>query len=130
MKKTSLYFSWALQILAAIILLQTLFFKFSGAAESVYIFDKVGLGAAGRIGTGIAELITGILLLTPAFAWLGAILGLGLMSGAILSHFTILGIEVQGDGGYLLFLALVVFSASAIVLYLRRKQLPVLGPVL
>jgi uncharacterized membrane protein YphA (DoxX/SURF4 family) len=127
MKKSSLYLTWALQILCAIILLQTLFFKFTGAAESVYIFDKVGLGAAGRIGTGIAEMITGILLLIPAFAWLGAILGIGLMSGAIVSHLTILGIEIQGDGGYLFFLALVVFTGCFTILYLRRKQIPVLG---
>jgi len=127
MKKSTLYLSWALQILCAIILLQTLFFKFSGAAESVYIFDKVGLGAVGRIGTGVAEMITAILLLIPAFAWLGAVLGIGLMAGALMSHLTILGIEVQGDGGYLFALGLTVLTGCLIVLFIRRRQIPVLG---
>jgi uncharacterized membrane protein YphA (DoxX/SURF4 family) len=127
MKKSFLYISWALQILCAIILLQTLFFKFSGAAESVYIFDKVGLGAVGRIGTGVVEMIAAILLLIPALAWMGAILGIGLMAGAIMSHLTILGIEVQGDGGYLFALGLIVLIGCLIVLYIRRKQIPVLG---
>ncbi len=127
MKKSTIYISWALQILCAIILLQTLFFKFSGADESVYIFDKVGLGAVGRIGTGIAEMFTAILLLIPTLAWLGAILGIGLMAGAIMSHFTILGIEIMGDGGYLFALGLTVLIGCLIVLYIRRKQIPVLG---
>jgi hypothetical protein len=127
MKKSILYLCWALQILCAIILLQTLFFKFSGAAESVYIFDKVGLGAVGRIGTGVVEMITAILLLIPALAWLGAILGIGLMAGAVMSHLTILGIEIMDDGGYLFALGLTVLIGCAIVLYIRRKQIPVLG---
>ncbi len=67
----------------------------------MYIFEKVGLGDAGRIGTGVAELITPALLLIPATAWLGALLGVGIMGGALMSHLTLLGIEVQGDGGYL-----------------------------
>jgi hypothetical protein len=38
------------------------------------------------------------------------------MAGAIMSHLTILGIEVLGDGGYLFFLALMVFFGSAFLL--------------
>ncbi len=127
-KKTTLYVSWALQVLSAIILLQTLFFKFTAAPESVYIFDKVGLGAPGRIGTGVAELIAAVLLLIPATAWAGAILSVGLMGGALISHLTVLGIEVQGDGGYLFGLGLFVFVGCLLVLYIRRRQIPLLGP--
>jgi hypothetical protein len=91
--------SWICRIAAALILLQTLFFKFTAAPESVYILTKVGAEPWGRIGSGIIELIAAIQLLTPRFVWAGAFLALGVMSGAILSHLTVLGIEVQGDKG-------------------------------
>lgn len=119
--------SWALQLVAAGILVQTLFFKFTAAPESVYIFSTLGLEPAGRIGSGIAELIASILLLTPWTATLGAVLALGVMSGAIVSHLTILGVDVQGDGGLLFALAIIVFLSSAIVLFLRRAELPYVG---
>jgi hypothetical protein len=108
-------------------MVQSLFFKFSAAPESLYIFDKVGLGDAGRIGTGVAEGIASVLLLIPATAWLGAVLGAGLMGGALMSHLTLLGIEVQGDGGYLFFLAGVVLVSCLGVLWFRRAQIPFLG---
>ncbi len=95
MKKSTLYLVWGLQSLSALIMVQSLFFKFTAAPESVYIFSKVGLGDAGRIGTGVAELIAAVLLLTPSLAWLGALMGIGIMSGAVFSHLTLLGIEVQ-----------------------------------
>src|SRR6266480_5917556 len=91
--------SWVLRITAAIILLQTLFFKFTGAPESVYIFTKVGAEPWGRIGSGIVELIAAILILIPSYSWLGSLLALGVMAGAIVSHLTILGIAVMGDNG-------------------------------
>jgi putative oxidoreductase len=126
--------SWLLQVLAAVILLQTLFFKFTGAEESVYIFSSVGkfLGIAaaepwGRIGSGVLELIASILLLIPATASLGAILTIGTMAGAILSHLVILGIEVKGDGGLLFALAVTALAGSVVVLVLRRAQIPVVG---
>src|SRR5271168_1327647 len=97
--------SWACRIVAAIILLQTLYFKFTAAPESVYIFTKVGAEPWGRIGSGVVELIAAVLLLTPRFVWLGAILAMGVISGAIVSHLTLLGIEVQGDKGLLFGLA-------------------------
>lgn len=117
-----------LRLTAAAILLQTLFFKFTGAPESVYIFQTVGSEPWGRIGSGVVELLTAILLLVPTTAALGALLGMGVMSGAILSHLTILGIEVMGDGGLLFALALVVFAASAGVLWIHRGRLPIIGP--
>jgi putative oxidoreductase len=119
--------SWALQLVVAGILLQTLFFKFTGAAESVYIFSTLGVEPWGRIGSGVVELIAAILLLVPATVTVGAVLALGVIAGAILSHLTVLGIEVQGDGGILFFLALAVFVASAAILILRRGEIPLIG---
>src|SRR5215470_19519120 len=101
----STIFSWALRITAAAILLQTLFFKFTAAPESVYIFTKVGAEPWGRIGSGIVELIAAALLLTPRFNWLGSLIALGVMGAAIASHLTVLGVEVQGDKGLLFSLA-------------------------
>ena len=122
--------SWILRLAAAVILTQTLWFKFTAAPESVYIFDKVGLGAPGRIGSGIAELIAAILLVIPRTAWLGAVLALGVMGGAIMSHLTVLGIDVMGDHGELFALAVTVALCSAIVLFLHRRDIPIIGKLL
>lgn len=121
--------SWFLQIVVAVILLQTLFFKFTGAEESVYIFTKLGAEPWGRIGSGIVELLASISLLTPRTIWLGTLLSLGTISGAIMSHLTKLGIKLTpvGDNGELFALAIVVFVCSAAVLWIRRRQLPILG---
>lgn len=115
--------AWAAQVVAAIILLQTLFFKFTGAPESVAIFETLGAEPWGRYGTGVLELIAGIALLTPFAPVWGAVLGLGLMAGAIGSHFVFLGIEVGGDGGALFALAVTVFVSCAVVVTLRRHQI-------
>ena len=117
------------RIIAAIILLQTLYFKFSGAPESVYIFTKVGAEPVGRIGSGIVELIAAVLLFVPRFNWLGAGLAAGVMLGAIGSHLTVLGIEVMGDGGLLFSLACVVFVCAMFILWVRKSELPVIGRV-
>ncbi len=127
LSKTQAAISWALQLAAAGILLQTLFFKFTGAEESVYIFTTLGAEPWGRIGTGMLELIASVLLLVPATASLGAVAAMGLMAGAILSHLTLLGIDVKGDGGLLFGLALFVFGCGAVVFTIRRAQLPILG---
>jgi uncharacterized membrane protein YphA (DoxX/SURF4 family) len=119
--------AWVLQVLAAGILLQTLFFKFTGAEESVYIFTRVGAEPWGRIGSGLIELVASVMLLTPPLAPIGALIALGTMSGAILSHLTLLGIEVMGDGGLLFGLAVTAFLSSAIVLFLRRGEIPIVG---
>jgi len=120
MKKVSLSLYWSARLISVIILAQTLLFKFSGAAESIYIFTTVGMEPWGRIGIGILELVAAVLLLFNKAAWLGGGLALGLMLGAIGMHLTVLGISVQGDGGYLFFLALLVAVCSAFVL-LRNK---------
>jgi len=125
--KTKTIFIWLARIIPAIILLQTLFFKFSGAEVSKYIFEQVGMEPVGRIGSGIVELIAGILLLIPRFSWLGAVLGIGVMSGAVFFHLTKLGIEVQGDGGQLFFMALIVMIFCLITLWVHRRDVPVLG---
>ena len=109
-------------LLAAIILLQTLFFKFSGAEESTFIFSSLGIEPWGRIGTVILELAAGLMLLSRAFSAVGALLGAGLMAGAIMSHLLILGIEVQGDGGWLFALAVAVFVSNIITLIMMRAQ--------
>ncbi len=119
--------SWTLQLVAAVILGQTLFFKFSGAEESRYIFSILGMEPWGRWGTGGAELIAVILLLIPRTAAVGAFLSLGLMTGAIASHLTKLGIVVKDDGGLLFILAVTVFVSSGVILFLRRRQLPIVG---
>jgi putative oxidoreductase len=119
--------SWVLQVIVAGILLQTLVFKFTGAAESVYIFSTLGVEPWGRIGSGVVELVAAILLLVPATVTVGAALALAVIAGAIVSHLTVLGIEVQGDGGLLFFLALTVFVASAAILVMRRGEIRVIG---
>ena len=130
MTKPLTILSWILRVTAAVILAQTLWFKFTAAPESVYIFNKVGLGAPGRIGSGVAELISAILLLIPRTAWIGAILALGVMGGAIMSHLTVLGIYVMGDHGELFGLALTVAICAAIILFLHRREIPIAGKFL
>lgn len=125
--------AWACRIVAALILLQTLFFKFTAAPESVELFSKLGVEPWGRIATGCFELVASALLLWPARAlpgWyapvsavVGAGLALGLMGGAIASHLLVLGIESQGDGGQLFFYALLVAAASTTLLVMHRRQL-------
>jgi len=110
-------------IIAALILLQTLYFKFSGAAESVYIFDQLGLEPYGRIGTGILELIIATLLLVKRSSLVGGILGLGVITGALFSHIFVLGIEVQDDGGLLFGLALLVFVLCFITIWTQKDKL-------
>lgn len=121
--------SWVLRTIAAVILLQTLFFKFTGAKESVYIFTTLGLEPWGRIGSGVFELFAAILLLMPRTVAIGAVMSLGVISGAIFSHLTRLGIALPAvdDHGELFALAVAVFACSAAVLFLHRHELPAIG---
>lgn len=121
------YVPLALRLIIAIILIQTLRFKFTAHPDSVYIFTKVGLEPYGRIGIGIVELIAGILLLIPKTVWAGAILAIGVLGGAIMMHLTLLGIEINNDKGVLFFTALVTFILSLTLLYLYRKDIPFIG---
>lgn len=124
--------SWGLRIIVAAILFQTLFFKFTGAAESVYIFSKLGAEPWGRIGSGVIEVFAVILLLIPSTVPIGAILSFGAASGAIMSHLTKLGIAVinsdgTSDGGLLFALALTVLFGSVIILVIHRIEIPLVG---
>jgi putative oxidoreductase len=133
--------SWACRLIAAAILLQTLFFKFTAAPESVYIFSKLGVflnhyvpslpvyevQVFARIGSGIMELVAAVLLLVPRSVWAGAVLAMAATGGAIFSHLTFLGLVVMDDGGLLFALALVTFAASVVALFLDRTHIPVFG---
>lgn len=119
--------SWICRIVAAVILLQTLYFKFTGAPESIYIFTKVGLEPWGRYATGVAELFAAVLLLMPRTTVIGALLAAGVMLGAIGSHLTKLGIVVQDDGGLLFALAVTVFIGAIVTVILHRRQIPFVG---
>lgn len=112
-----------LRLIAAVILLQTLFFKFTGAPESIYIFTTLKIEPWGRWLSGISELIASILLLITATQVIGAVMALGIMGGAILSHILFLGIVVQNDSGTLFTLAVIVFAISAAVVIDQRKTL-------
>ena len=114
--------SWVAQILAAVIMGQTLFFKFTAAPESVAIFEQLGAEPWGRIATGILEAVAILLLLVPGMAFLGGGLTMGLMGGALGSHLFSLGIEVQGDGGTLFGLAALTFLAATMVTALRVRE--------
>lgn len=123
------YFPLFLKLVAAVIMLQTLFFKFSAAQQSIDLFTEIAgeNQAFMRIGTGIVELIASILLFIPKRTWLGALLALGTMTGAIISHITILGIVHNNDNGALFIGAVATFLASLILLIQHRKDIPFLG---
>ena len=119
--------SMILSLIAAIIMLQTLYFKFTAHPDSVYIFTQLGMEPYGRIGIGVAELITSILLIVPRTRPFGAVIGLGVISGALFFHLTKLGINVNNDGGRLFGLALATFVCCLVIVFLERKQLPILN---
>ena len=120
--KFSAVAQWIAQIVAALILLQTLFFKFTAAPESVAIFQTLGVEPWGRIFSGVVELVAGVLLLLPKLKHWGAFIALGVMGGAILSHLTVLGIEVGGDGGALFAMALVVAACCSYLLWSNKSR--------
>ena len=113
---------WILRLLAAGIMLQTLYFKFTGHEQSVRLFTELGMEPWGRIGTGVFELVASLLILYPRTTGWGAALGTGLMAGAIFFHLTKLGIKFDGDYG-LFTLALVAFIACLILLFIYRQQI-------
>tara|TARA_R110002050_G_scaffold74772_5_gene160218 strand:- start:32111 stop:32500 length:390 start_codon:yes stop_codon:yes gene_type:complete len=122
--KMKKYIPLILRIIVAVILIQTLRFKFTAHPDSVYIFKKAGLEPYGRIGIGILELIAGFMLLIPKTVWMGATLTLGVIGGAIFMHLTILGIQINNDGGVLFTTAVTTFILSFIILYIYKKDIP------
>ena len=130
--------TWFAQLVAAGILAQTLYFKFTAAPETVALFEVVGLGTPGRVGTGVVELVAVVLLLIPRTAALGGLLAMGVLSGAIMSHLTKLGISIDpvalGDarleplaGPALFGMGVIAFAAAAVVVAIRRREIPILG---
>jgi len=117
-------FIWIVKLTAVVILLQTLFFKFSGAQESVYIFTTLGIEPYGRIGSGVVELIASVFILIPRTTLIGALLGFGTMLGAVFSHIFVLGIEIEQDGGTLFTLAVVTLTCCLILIYNQRHKIP------
>lgn len=114
---------WIARGIAAIIMLQTLYFKFSGAEESVYIFTTIGMEPWGRMGSGVAELIASLLILIPRTSVYGAVVGAGVMAGAIASHLFILGLEVMGDGGQLFIYACLVMISCLFIIWVDKERL-------
>jgi uncharacterized membrane protein YphA (DoxX/SURF4 family) len=120
--KLAIVFSWILRVVAAAIMLQTLYFKFSAHPQSVALFTQLGMEPWGRYGTGVLELVASVLILYPRTTGLGALLGMGLMAGALYFHLTKLGIVFDGDA-VLFTMALIVFVCCAILVFLNRMQL-------
>lgn len=123
MPKSKLIFTWILRLIAVFLMVQSLFFKFTAAPESVYIFSTLNMEPWGRIGTGIVELIASVLILIPRTTWLGGLIGAGTMSGAIFFHVTTLGVEVKGDGGQLFIYALITFVSCALLLLIEWSKI-------
>lgn len=122
-------FIWALRLVAAIIMIQTLYFKFTAHPQSVALFTKIGLEPYGRLGIGVLELLASVLLLIPRTTSIGALLSVGLMSGALMFHLTTLGIEVDGDS-ILFIYALIVFVASLIIILFNYRQIVAMAQLL
>ena len=121
------YLSLALRIIVAVILLQTLRFKFLAHPDSIYIFTQVGMEPWGRIGIGVLELIASILLFLTKKIWMGTGLSAGLMAGAVMMHLTMIGIEVKGDGGTLFYTAIATLILSLMILWGKKKDIPFLN---
>src|SRR4030095_4562750 len=120
--KFSTIFVWIIRIVAALIMLQTLYFKFTAHPQSVHLFTELGMEPWGRIGTGVFELIASILILYPRTTGIGAIIGAGLMAGAIFLHLTVLGIKFDGDYGLFIY-ALITFTCCIFLAWIYRSQL-------
>lgn len=117
-------FIWIVKLIAVVILVQTLYFKFTGAEESVYIFTTLGIEPFGRIGSGVVELIASVLILIPRTTLLGALMGMSTMAGALVSHLVFLGVEVKNDGGTLFILAIITFLCCLILIYNQKSKIP------
>jgi uncharacterized membrane protein YphA (DoxX/SURF4 family) len=123
MSRSKQIFIWMLRLIGVSLMVQSLFFKFSGAPESVYIFSTLGMEPWGRVGTGVVELVASILILVPRTTWLGALIGAGTMVGAIFSHLTKLGIEVGGDGGQLFLYAVITLVCCVTLVVLEWSKI-------
>ena len=121
------WLQWIFRLVAAGILLPVGSVKLAGG--DVVLFEMLGMEPHGRIIIGSIELVAALLLVSPQAA-IGALLAVGVMFGAIIAHFTVLGMNVGGDGGLRVMLLTVVFATSASVLIARRRDLPIVGSTL
>lgn len=122
MSRPKQIFTWILRLISVFLMVQSLFFKFSAAPESVYIFSTLNMEPWGRIGTGVVELIASVLILIPRTTWLGALIGVGTMAGAIFFHLTKLGVEVNGDHGQLFIYAVITFVSCLLIVFIERNK--------
>jgi uncharacterized membrane protein YphA (DoxX/SURF4 family) len=118
--KVNTVFIWVLRLVAAVIMIQTLYFKFTGHPQSVALFTQLGMEPWGRIGTGVMELIASILILYPRTTGWGAALGMGLMGGALFFHLTKLGIVFDGDA--VLFIYALITFVCCLILFIKYRQ--------
>jgi uncharacterized membrane protein YphA (DoxX/SURF4 family) len=116
---------WIIRITAAAILLQTLYFKFTGHEQSVKLFTEIGMEPWGRIGTGVLELVAAVLILYPRTTGWGASLGAGLMAGAIFFHATKIGLDFDGDYGLFIMAVIVFVCCTALVIIFKKQVLRV-----
>lgn len=122
---------WGLSAYIAFVFVQSLFFKFTGSVESIFIFSTLRAWSgidlfepAGRWIIGICELIASVLLFLPRTRIFGAAMAIGIMTGAISFHlFTPLGVEILGDGGELFILACGVWISGWIILALSADEI-------
>lgn len=119
--------SWLFQIVAAMILAKAAYGKFLALESSVYVFNALDMGASSRILIGVIESISTILLLTSTLPHLGALLGFGVMLGAIIAHGSVLGLQVNNDNGMMVMMMSSVIVSTMIVMYIRRRRLPLIG---
>lgn len=130
MEPTKKKIAWVCQFIAGPILIYAGILKLSGNQADIDLFMRLGMESAGRILIGVIELFAGLMLISDAFAALGALIGLGVMVGAIIAHITHLGYNVAGDGGLHVLMLTIVLSTCMTALLIRRKQLPFIGPTL
>jgi len=116
---SKIFILWILQIGASFILLRASYYKLFAFEGAVQLFDIV-MGPKGRIFIGVLELLTVILLLSWRFSTTGAILGIAIMTGAVIAHITVLGMSTS-------LLAFVVLILCLIIFVIRRKEAPLIG---
>ena len=138
MKKPIVITSWVLQVIVAAIFVMAGLPKLTGDEGSKALFEVLGAEPMGRLAAGVFELLAAVLILFPKTVAIGGVLSLGIISGAILSHFTKLGVSIDSvalgqpalepiNGPSMFIMAVIVFIASLGVVAIRRSQLPIIG---
>jgi uncharacterized membrane protein YphA (DoxX/SURF4 family) len=115
-------FYWIIRLIPAVIMLQTLYFKFTAHPQSVKLFTILGMEPWGRVGIGVLELIASVLLLINRTVLPGALLGAGLMCGAIFFHITNSNIGINFDGDPILFIYAIITLACCLALIVIQRR--------